>query len=320
MINDLKTRMTKPIFGEFILRYSSLVFCIFCVETSAQDTFHLWQDTIKPYYKENSLIEYEKELWGTRCVLDITEPTLTVYKAEGNFSDRAVIIIPGGGYELVAMYHEGHDVAEKLSAQGITAAVLKYRLPNPRSSDQPHLVPLSDVRRALHLLRKKALEYGIDRQKVGLMGFSAGSHLATVAGLWPSEKEEENPAFTALIYGVTTLSESNLKWLEESLYYRKLSTEEILQNTLLDLVTENTPPAFLVHAYDDDVCLVEETTLYAQRLHEYQVPVDMHLFSKGGHGFGLGRKGDGTNQWIQLFVSWIKSDQQWATRYESNKK
>ncbi len=141
---------------------------------------------------------------------------------------------------------------------------MKYRLPNPETSDQPNIVPLTDARRALVLLREMAEKYKFDKEKVGLLGFSAGSHLATVASLWKSDKIEENPNYSALIYGVTNLSDTNLKWLEESLYFRKLTKQEIDQNRLLDLVSENTPPAFLVHAYDDDVCLVEETTLYAQ--------------------------------------------------------
>jgi len=184
---------------------------------------------------------------------------------------------------------------------------LKYRLPNPETSDQPDLVPLTDTRRALKLLREMAEKYGINKENVGLMGFSAGSHLATVAGLWKSDVTEENPDYTALIYGVTNLTPSNLKWLEESLYFRNLTNEEIDQNKLLELVSEDSPPAFLVHAYDDDVCNVEETTLYAQKLFDYNVVVEVHLFAKGGHGFGLGQKENGTDQWIDLFVNWLKT-------------
>ena len=158
------------------------------------------------------------------------------------------------------------------------------------------------------MLREKSEEYGINKEKVGVMGFSAGSHLATVASLWESENKDENPSFSALIYGVTNLSEANLKWIEESLYFRKLTEEEIAQNTLLNLVSTDTPPAFLVHAYDDDVCNVEESTLYAKKLFEHNVSVEMHLFPKGGHGFGMGRKEDGTDQWLHLFVNWLKTN------------
>lgn len=277
-------------------------------ESKAQDVYKLWEGQKKPYYKENNLKEYEKESWGVMCVFNVTEPTLTVYEANGTNTGKAVIIIPGGGYTLEAIYHEGHDLAKVLAAQGITAAVLKYRLPNPESSDQPNLAPLADTRRGLKLLREKADKYGIQKENVGVVGFSAGSHLATVTSLWKSEDKEENPDFSALIYGVTNLSEANLKWLEESLYFRKLTEEEITQNKLLDLVTKDTPPAFLVHAYDDDVCNVEESTLYAQELFEHNVPVEMHLFQKGGHGFGMGRKEDGTDQWVQLFVNWLISN------------
>jgi acetyl esterase/lipase len=284
----------------------TLFFLCFGKISTAQDVYNLWEDGKKPYYKENNLKEYKKELYETICLFNVTQPTLTVYKAKDNNLGKAVVIIPGGGYELVAMYHEGYDVAEKLSTQGITAAVLKYRLPNPESSNQPNLVPLADTRRALQLLRDMSDTYGIDEEKVGVMGFSAGGHLATVASLWETDNKKEKPNYSAQIYGVTDLTEANMKWLEKSLYFRKLTNEEIDQNTLLDLVTANTPPTFLVHAYDDTVCNVEETTLYAKKLFEHNVLVETHLFPKGGHGFGLGRSKDGTDQWVDLFVNWLK--------------
>jgi acetyl esterase/lipase len=276
------------------------------LNTYPQEVINLWGEGEKPYYKENALQEYEKEAYGTTCVFNITEPTLTIYKAKGINTGKAVLIIPGGGYSLVAMYHEGFDLAELLAENGITAAILKYRLPNPQSSDQPHLVPLTDARRALKLMREKADAYSINKAEVGVMGFSAGSHLATVLSLWKSDDEDENPNFSALIYGVTNLSADNIKWLEESLYYRKLTEEEIAKNTLLNLVSEDTPPAFLVHAYDDKVCKIEETTLYADKLFENNIEVECHLFPKGGHGFGTGRKEDGTDQWVPLFMNWVK--------------
>jgi acetyl esterase/lipase len=260
--------------------------------TYSREVIPLWEKNAKPHYKENTLTEYEKEMYDTTCVFDITEPTLTLYKAKGLNSGKAVLIIPGGGYSLVALYHEGFDVAELLAENGITAAVLKYRLPNPRSSDRPHRVPLSDARRALKLLREKAA----DDAETGVLGFSAGSHLATVMSLWESGDEDENPDFSALIYGVTNLSEDNLKCLEERLYYMRMTDED----------SADTPPAFLVHAYDDKVCNIEESTRYAEQLSEHNIGVEIHLFPKGGHGFGTGRKEDGTDQWVPLFINWVK--------------
>jgi len=271
----------------------------------AQEVLKLWEGQRKPYYKENTLVERERMEWGTLCVADVTEPTLTVYQAKGKNTGVGVVIIPGGNYSVVAIRHEGTDVARVLADQGITAGVLKYRLPNPKSSDQPGLVPLADARRALKLIRQHAPKFGIDKNRIGVLGFSAGSHLATLASVWKSRDKEENPDFSGLIYGVTNHSEENVKWLQESLYFRKLTPEELASHRLLDRVDKATPPAFLVHAYDDDICKVEESTLYAQRLFENKVPVEMHLFPRGGHGFGIGRKADGTNQWVQLFVTWL---------------
>ncbi|MCJ7467999.1 MAG: alpha/beta hydrolase [Maribacter sp.] len=284
-----------------------LLFFITCHQGNAQEEFKLWEDGKKPFYKDNDLKEYEKEVWGTKAVGNITEPTLTIYKAEGQNTGKAVVIIPGGGYELVAMYHEGYELAELLSKNGITAAVLKYRIPNPKSSNEPHLVPLTDGRKALKMMHEKAEAYGINTDEIGVIGFSAGGHLAAVLGLWVSEEQNENPDFTGLIYGVTNLSEGNKNWLESNLYHRKLTEEEIAKNTLLNLVNEDTPQAFLVHAIDDDSCSLEETTLYMQKLVEHQVLVEAHIFPKGGHGFGIGRASDGTNQWVTLFVNWVKN-------------
>ena len=282
-----------------------IILTLFARFGMGQDIYPIWEGQEKPFFKANDLKEYEAEAYGTKVLYNITEPTLTVFPANGKNSSKAVIILPGGGYHLEAIYHEGYEVATFLAEHGITGAVLKYRLPNPVSSDQPHLVPITDTRQALILLREKAGQYGIDKSKIGVMGFSAGSHLATTASLWKSDNKDENPNFSALIYGVTDEKEGNIQWIEESLYYRKLTSEELEQNKLLTLVSNDTPPAFLVHAYDDNTCHVSESTLYAEKLFEHGVMVEMHLFPKGGHGFGMGKKEDGTDQWPLLFVNWL---------------
>ena len=188
----------------------------------------------------------------------------------------------------------------------IIYAVLKYRIPNPKSSNEPHLVPLSDARKALKMMHQKADVYGIHTNEIGVVGFSAGSHLATVLALWKSDEQMENPDFTGLIYGVTDLNEGNKGWLESNLYHRKMTEEEVIQNTLLNLINKDTPQAFLAHAVDDDSCRLEETTLYAQKLLAQGVLVETHIFPKGGHGFGVGAASDGTDQWVGLFVNWLK--------------
>ena len=216
-----------------------------------------------------------------------------------------MLVLPGGGYDVVAIFHEGSEIAEALASKGTTAAVLKYRLPNPETSTHPERVSLSDVRQGMRILRNEQARLGIEAERVGVMGFSAGSHLATFASLHGVAEPRLNPDFSMLIYGVTNLTPNNLEWLEKSLYHRKLTDAEIAEQTLLNHVDENSPPAFLVHAMDDDTCHFTESTLYADALTQNGVEVEMHLFSQGGHGFGPGRKEDGTDQWLTLAANWL---------------
>jgi acetyl esterase/lipase len=272
----------------------------------AQDIFKIWAGLDKPYHKENKVQEYEKETWGTMCVFNVTEPTLSVYRARGENTGIGVIILPGGAYAAEGIYLEGHDLAKVLVEHGITAAVLKYRLPNPVTSNQPQQVPLVDTRQALKLIRKHAGKYGIRDDRVGLVGFSAGSHLAAVTSVRKSNNPLENPDFAGYLYGVFSLSAETIQLFEKNLFHRKMTEEELAQNQLLDLVDETTPPAFLAHAYNDDIVPVEETTRFGQKLNDCKVAVEMHLFAKGGHGFGIGRQADGTDQWVKLFVNWLE--------------
>jgi acetyl esterase/lipase len=217
-----------------------------------------------------------------------------------------MIILPGGGYELESIVAEGRLIAEYLSSKGIVAAVLKYRLPLKEASEKPHLLPITDARKAIDLMKSMAGDYGFDSSKVGVMGFSAGGHLATTVSVLTSEKQNENPDFSALIYPVTTLGVANQKWLEKSLFHRKMTNEEKKRYKLVNNVTKLTPPAFLLHAYDDDVVPIEESLLYAKALTAVGQNVEVHFFAKGGHGFGPGRPDDGTSQWLGLLANWIK--------------
>jgi acetyl esterase/lipase len=270
------------------------------------DIYRIWEGQSKPFYKENRLKEYEKESWGTICVFNVTEPTLSVYRAKKERAGIGVIIIPGGAYEAEGIYLEGHDLAKAIVEQGITAAVLKYRLPDPQSSDQPDQVPLADARRALKVFRHMAEKYGFNPNQVGLVGFSAGGHLAAVTSLCRSDDPQEVPDFSGYIYAMTGLSAENIQRLEKSLFHRKMTAKELGQYQLLNRVTAQTPAAFFVHAGDDQLVKVEETTRFAQKLIESKVPVEMHIFPKGGHGFGIGRQTDGTGQWVGLFVNWLE--------------
>ncbi|MBN2130688.1 MAG: alpha/beta hydrolase [Sedimentisphaerales bacterium] len=272
---------------------------------AVQEVVPLWTQA-PPYSKPNALEETVIESWGVPCVKNVTNPTLTVYRAQGDSCGRAMIVLPGGGYTVESFVAEGQRIAEYLSSQGIVAAVLKYRLPLTEASDQPHLVPITDARRAIALMKSRAGDYGFDAAHVGIMGFSAGGHLATAVSVLTSGRPDENPDFSALIYPVTTLSAGNREWLEESLFHRTMTADERKQYDLVGNVTKETPPAFLLHAYDDDVVPIDESLLYAKALADAGRKVEAHFFAHGGHGFGPGRPGDGTSQWLSLLANWIK--------------
>jgi acetyl esterase/lipase len=217
-----------------------------------------------------------------------------------------VVILPGGAYLLESFVAEGRVIGEYLASHGVTAAVLKYRLPLKEASDQPELVPIADARRAISLMKSMADRHGFDRSKVGIMGFSAGGHLATAVSVLRSEEESENPDFSALIYLVTTLTSANRRWLEETLFHRVMTPGERRLYSLVDHVTAATPPAFLVHAYDDEVVPIRESEIYARALAAAGQEVEAHYFASGGHGFGPGRPEDGTAQWLAMLVDWIR--------------
>ena len=266
----------------------------------------LWENQSPPHSIPADLEEYEAECWGgALCVFQVVTPTLTLFIPEQQTNRNAVIVLPGGGYEVQAIYHEGYEIAEALARRGTVAAVLKYRLPNPATSTAPEMVPLMDVRQALRILRREQSRLNFSVDRIGVMGFSAGSHLATLASVHFADESDQNPDFSMLIYGVTRLNRENHESLEKTLYHRAMNAEEIKYQTLLDQVSDKTPPAFLVHALDDDVCHYTESTLYAEALTRLRIPAEIHLFAQGGHGFGPGRVSDGTDQWLSLAANWL---------------
>jgi len=288
-----------------IPRFLCLTLTAMSLPALSQQVIPIWGEDAPPYSKTHTVEEYEAPCWKATCAYQIVHPTLTLYVSRGPANGNAVVVLPGGGYEAEAIYYEGFEIAQALAERGTTAAVLKYRLPNPETATHPERVPLSDLRQALHLLRTRQSELQFNAIRFGVLGFSAGSHLATVASVNRVVEPTQNPDFSILIYGVSRLTPENLQWLETSLYHRKLTKAEIAEETLLERIDGSTPPAFLVHALDDDVCHYTESTLYAEALTRNGVDAEMHLFARGGHGFGAGRDHDGTGQWLGLAANWL---------------
>jgi acetyl esterase/lipase len=272
----------------------------------AQQELQLWPDQAPPFSKPVEDTEYVGDCWGgVRCAHRVTNPTLTLYPADET-SQSWVLVAPGGGYDVVAIHHEGSDIAEAFVERGISAAVLKYRVPDIGTSTRPEKVPFADFRRAMEILRAEQEKAGLGDGKIGVVGFSASGHLAVYSMVHPDPNPKLNPDFAILVYGTSDLNTVNQDWLEENLYYRPMTDEEEQKEDLLNWVTKDTPPAFFVHAVDDDVSPYTESTLYADALRENGVDTELHLFAHGGHGFGPGRDSDGTSQWLDLAANWIK--------------
>jgi len=228
----------------------------------------------------------------------VEDPTLHVYKAPAKKANGCgVVICPGGGYHILAWDHEGEDVARWLNSIGVTAAILKYRVPR-RSGTEPHKAPLQDAQRAVRLMRKHAKDWGVDPQRVGVLGFSAGGNLTMMTGLSHREQTYKKvdeaddlsarPDFLIPIYAA---------------YLGKKDAPYTLSPLLK--IDKSTPPVFSAVTYDDKHRAVHAALLFA-KLHEVGVPAEVHLFTKGGHGYGLRETGKPVAQWPKLCADWLK--------------
>ncbi|MDE3237259.1 MAG: alpha/beta hydrolase [Bacteroidota bacterium] len=242
---------------------------------------------------------------------NVTVPTLTVYLPEKSDSAHtAVIICPGGGYARLAIGHEGYDVAKAFNKLGITAFVLKYRIPNDQCMTHKEVVPLQDAERAIQLVRSRAKEWGIE--KVGIMGFSAGGHLASTLGTHFNQIEIDNPEhitlrpdFMILGYPVVSFDTSIAHMGSRINLIGKNPPEELVKLYSNELqVTPETPITFIVHASDDQTVPVENSIRFYQALVKNKVKAEIHFYQAGGHGFGLHNKTT-TDQWFDRLTHWM---------------
>lgn len=247
---------------------------------------------------------------------DVTVPSLTVYMPpEDKASGAAVIICPGGGYRILAIDHEGYDLAEWFNEQGITAFVLKYRLPNDVAMEQKEIVPILDLQQAIRTVRQKAPEWGVNPDQIGVMGFSAGGHLASTGATHYSDNigaiddaTSLRPDFSVLIYPVITfLPDYYHQGSKEALIGPNASQEMVERFSNHLRVTEDTPPTFLIHATDDSSVPVENSINYYLALREHGVPAEMHIYESGGHGFGMAAGQAHLFTWLDELRLWLAS-------------
>jgi acetyl esterase/lipase len=294
----------------------SLSTCLGMQAITAQttETMNLYPGSIPNAKQAENREKTEVNQSGVSFTVETSIPTLTRYSpAEPN--GTAVIICPGGGYMGTAGDHEGVQVAEVLNEFGITAFVLKYRLPDDRTCVDKSLAPLQDAQQAIRMVRSHAAEWNINPHRIGIMGFSAGGHLASTAAthfhsradLTCTDTTSVRPDFVALIYPVISFSDKLTHGgSRERLLGPHPGVDQIRLYSNELQVTPTAPPAFLVHAGDDGTVPVGNSIAYYEACLRNQVPAEMHLYPAGGHGFGL-HNPKVKDEWLERMVLWLQT-------------
>jgi len=261
-------------------------------------------------------------------IRNVQEPDIAVYLPSKQIATRqAVVICPGGGYRWLAYDLEGTDVARYLNTIGVAGIVLKYRLPNAENWVDPHKVPLMDAQRAMRVIRYNAEKWNIDTEKIGIMGFSAGGHMASTLGTHfdygnkdskdSIERKSCRPDFMILMYPVISFVDTTCIRPSSGKTLLGENPDQSMKNYYSNelQVQNDTPPTFLVHADNDGTVKVEHTLLMYKALHKKKLPVELHILSEGYHGFGLGLPEGGHELGLGLennhVASWTENLRLW---------
>lgn len=281
---------------------------------SAQDVLDLYPADSIPNSKPSAIEEKSVSSGSGRLTIsNVTKPTLTVYLPEaGKSNGTAVIICPGGGYRVLAAEHEGSAVAKEFTKWGVTAFVLKYRLPSDETMDNKTIGPLQDAQRAIQMVREKAKLWQVNPKQVGIMGFSAGGHLAGSAAILNDRamianplKTSLRPDFAVLVYPVISFADEFAhKGSREALLGKEPDAAQVKLFSLENQVSKKTPPIFLVHAKDDRTVKIDNSLKLMDALEKAKVKHDMYTYEKGGHGFGMINPTSDV-EWMKYVYQWM---------------
>ena len=307
------------------MRLFLLMLLIMSFRVQAQQVIPLYAGSIPNSRTDTAVHEISTtDAHGIVRVSGVTRPTLTAYLPDpAKATGTAVIICPGGGYAILAIQHEGYDVAETLRRWGIAAFVLKYRLPDDRIMINKSIGPLQDAQRAIQLVREHAAEWHINPHQIGIMGFSAGGHLAAMAGTRFQTAYIDNPRqlslrpdFMILCYPVISMTDSLTHMGSREHLLGQHPTEEQIRAFSAEMqVTAQTPPAFIIQSTADPGVKVGNSVAMYIALHAHGIPVEMHLYEKGPHGFGM-HNPDTPDQWMVRLHNWMISNG-WLPRSEA---
>lgn len=279
------------------------------------ETLDLWPTNQVFNAVPNDAVQEKSELGkdGILRISDVKVPTITAFLPPKNKATGAgIMICPGGGYALLAYGHEGEEMAKWFNERGIAAFVLKNRLPDDRTQKAKHEVPLADAMQGMKLIRQHAAKWNVDPNRLGVIGFSAGGHLAATLSTHyhrgAGASEDAKPNFAILMYPVVTFGEKAHAGSRERLLGKNASPEQVAYYSNELQVDAKTPPTFLVHAEDDKAVPVENSIDYYLALKKFNIPAEMHLYPTGGHGYALRTKGKGSIEgWPTACENWLKS-------------
>ena len=276
----------------------------------------LWEGT--PPLQNPSDLKEESTQHEILRIANVQTPTIEVYLPTKQIATgEAVVIFPGGGYGVLAYDWEGTEFAKWLNVQGIVGIVVNYRLPISLSLTDPKEVPLMDAQRAIRLVRQNAEAWNINPNQVGIMGFSAGGHLAsTLSTQYTHEVDRPKdavdalsarPDFSILVYPVISFRDAAVHSGSRKNLIGDNASQELIDRFSGELnVTTETPPTFLVHAQDDKVVPIENSLLYYQALHKHGVKASLHIYPSGGHGFAFGLGKGAVEGWRDVLLAWMR--------------
>jgi acetyl esterase/lipase len=296
-----------------MIRFSFLMLLVGCIvlDATAQEFIPLWPKGKMPNSKGMNL----KDSIANERVYRVGTPGMYAFfpSAQEN-KGAAVIICPGGGYERLAYVISGTQLAKWFNTMGISAFVLNYRLPNSTDLKQRELGPLQDVQRAIRVVRANAARWGIKADKIGVQGSSAGGHLAATAGTQTKDVSaigdslnafSFRPDYMILVSPVIDLGQYAHAGSRKNLLGENASHELIEQYSMQTQVSNTTPPAFLVHAFNDKSVSARNSLLFYGALLDKGVPASLHIFPQGGHAIALRNNPGSTEEWTSLCEAWM---------------
>jgi acetyl esterase/lipase len=298
------------------INYSLLLLLLISLSALSQEKINVWSGNIPGSIEDTQYKEIDlSNETGIYRILKVKIPTLTIFNPpHGEANGTAILICPGGGYSHLAYTKEGVDIAKWFNTLGITAFVLKYRLPSDSIMKDKTIGPLMDAQKAMRVIRSNAEKWNINPNKIGVTGFSAGGHLASTLcthydkKVYDSDTVSAKPDFSILGYPVISMdADIAHKGSKENLLGKNPTKEEIIEFSNDLQVNKDTPPTFLFAAEDDNAVPIQNSINYFKALSKFKIPSELHIYEKGGHGFGLAKNGGTESYWSRACEHWLEA-------------